>query len=114
MQTRANNASDEAQLLGRHLMLVRKTPISASTAKDARCLRLFEPLRGRAVLFRPAVVEILSATLALVVVASSAAEGGLTKQVGGSFTGTGETLQRKLTVPVKSFVPVTVIIEDPV
>jgi hypothetical protein len=59
------------------------------------------------------VVEIFRAAVALVVVALSDTENGKTKQVGGSFTGTGETLHVKLTVPAKPPVPVTVMVDVP-
>ena len=70
-------------------------------------------MRGGTALFRPAVVAILSATLAVAVVVLSAAEDGFTKQVGGSFAGAGETLQLKLTVPVNPSVPMSVMVEVP-
>jgi hypothetical protein len=47
-----------------------------------------------------------------VVVALRVTENGNTKQVGGSFTGAGKTVQVKLTEPAKPPVPVTVIDEE--
>ena len=64
-------------------------------------------------LLRPAVVEILRIAVAVVAVALSATEGGLAKQVGGSFAGMGETLHVKLTEPVKPPFPVSVIVDVP-
>jgi len=51
--------------------------------------------------------------VAVVAVALSVTEGGFTKHVGGSFTGTGETLHAKLTEPVKLFILETVRVDDP-
>ena len=51
--------------------------------------------------------------VAVVVVALSAIEDGLAKQVGGLFAGTGEMLHAKVTVPAKPPVPVTIIVDVP-
>ena len=58
-------------------------------------------------------VEILRDAVAVVVVALSATEDGFTKQVGGSFTGTGETSHAKLTERAKPPEAVAVIVDVP-
>ena len=55
----------------------------------------------------------LRVAVALVVVASRATEDGINPHVGGSFTGMGERLQVKVTVPAKVPDRLAVIIEEP-
>jgi hypothetical protein len=107
------NPSDVAQrilLLGTRS---RKMQHSASPPLAANQLGLLGLFSGRNSVLAPAVVEILRLEVALVVAVSRATEDGLMKQTGGSFTGSGATLQVKLTEPAKPPLPVTVMTDDP-
>src|SRR5215469_2147903 len=101
--------SAEIQRFLRCLNPIRNTPINVSVPADARCA----PLAGNTCPASPSLVEMLRVAVALGFFALIETELGSTKQVGGSFTGTGETPQLRLTFPTNPFMPVTVMVEVP-